>query len=79
MVDFDGVRLLPRRPTKLARSKTGTFANTTDKRQHVHQNKQRITYPDKNQHGIGHNECAEHRADIQCAYKCTNLEDDQCV
>ena len=33
--------------------------------------------PEESRRAIG-DKCTEHRADVKCTYKCTDLEDDQC-
>jgi len=51
-----------------------------DKRQQAHLEKQRKAYPEENwqaQPAIG-DKCTEHRPDVRCTYKCTDLEYDQC-
>ena len=43
-----------------------------------HLEKKRKTYPEESRQAIGDDKCTEHRADIKCTYRCTDLEDDQC-
>jgi len=40
--------------------------------------KERKAYLEKSRRAIGDDKCTEHRADVKCTYKCTDLEDDQC-
>ena len=37
----------------------------------------RKAYPEESRRAIGDDRCTEHRADVKCTYKCTDLEDDQ--
>jgi hypothetical protein len=39
---------------------------------------ERKAYPEESRRAIGDDKCTEHRADVKCTYKCTDLEDDQC-
>jgi len=42
---------------------------------------ERKAYPEETRlahPAIGDDKCTEHRADVKCTYKCTDLEDDQC-
>jgi len=39
--------------------------------------KERKAYPEESRCAIGDDKCTEHRADVQCTYKCTDLEDDK--
>jgi hypothetical protein len=43
----------------------------------AHLEKERKAYPEDSRRAIG-DKCIEHRADVKCTYKCTDLEDDQC-
>ena len=52
-----------------------------DKWQREQLEKKRKAYPEESrraQRAIGDDKCTEHRADVKCTYKCTDLEDDQC-
>jgi len=40
---------------------------------------ERKAYPEESRRAIGDDKCTEHRVDVKCTYKCTNLEDDQCT
>jgi len=39
---------------------------------------ERKAYPEESRRAIGDDKCTEHRADVKCTYKYTDLEDDQC-
>ena len=52
-----------------------------DKSQCAHLEKERKAYPEESRRAhpsFGDDKCTEHRADIMCTYKCTDLEHDQC-
>ena len=51
-----------------------------DRWQRAHLAKERNAYPEEGPHAYPaiRDNCTERRADVECTYKCTDLEDDQC-
>jgi hypothetical protein len=49
-----------------------------DKWQRAHLEMEWKAYPEESWRVIGDDKCTEHRADVMCTYKCTDLEHDQC-
>jgi len=49
-----------------------------DKWQRARLEQERKAYPEESCRAIGDDKCTEHREDVKCTYKCTDLEDDQC-
>jgi len=39
---------------------------------------ERNAYPEESREAIADDKCTEHREDVKCTYKYTDLEDDQC-